>query len=279
MTVSPMLLQYANNNEPFSSPNHAAELKLDGIRLLLVKDSDIKLYTRHGNEVTTIFPELLDIPLSNGTVLDGEVILQDNQGKPDFEELMRRFKSNRDRRPVTFCAFDIIKFQGKDVTGLPHVKRKEILEQSFVEGERYAKVRLVNGNPIEYFNIIKQHGLEGIVIKDVNSKYETNVRSWAWQKVINWTYAEVLITGFRKKEFGWLTSIFTDEGKIRPTGIIELGVSPENKREFSKVKKHLVYKEDKDFVYIEPLIRCKVKTRNWTKSGMLRSPVFCEFLV
>jgi DNA ligase-1 len=70
--------------------------------------------------------------------------------------------------------------------------------------------------------------------------------------VINWTYAEVYISGYRKHEFGWLTSIDTVNGTKHPTGIIEFGVLPEHKREFNKVKKGLAYKEDKNYVYMEP---------------------------
>ncbi|GAB6989907.1 hypothetical protein JCM16418A_19570 [Paenibacillus pini] len=137
MFISPMLLQYAENNLPFDSESTRCELKFDGIRLLVSKMDRIRLYTRHNNEVTSLFPELLDIDLSAGTVLDGEVILTVDQGKPDFEEMMIRYKSKRDKIKVTFVAFDIIKYKGIDVTGLPLHKRKDLLEDAFVESLRY----------------------------------------------------------------------------------------------------------------------------------------------
>jgi DNA ligase-1 len=279
MFISPMLLQYAKDNKPFTSPDHVAELKLDGFRCVISNIESLHIYSRHNNDMTNKFPELLDCPVQQGTILDGELIVSDQDGKPDFEAMMTRFQSKRDKTPVTFCAFDIIRYRGIDVTSLPLLRRKELLDESFIENNFYKKVKVFEGNSIDYFNIVKQHGLEGIVQKKKDSKYEMGKRSWSWQKVINWTYAEVYITGYRKKDFGWLTSIDVVDGSKRPSGIIELGVAPEHKKALNSVRKRLAYKEDKNFVYIEPLIRAKVKTRNWTKNGMLRSPVFVEFVL
>lgn len=66
--VSPMLLQKIDH--PFDDNEYITELKLDGIRLILSKfNNNIKLYTRHNNEVTFMFPELLDLDIPDGTVL------------------------------------------------------------------------------------------------------------------------------------------------------------------------------------------------------------------
>lgn len=74
MFVSPMLLH--SIKEPFDDDDYITELKFDGIRLILSKFNDqIKLYTRHNNEITSKFPELLDLNIPNGTVLDGEIIV------------------------------------------------------------------------------------------------------------------------------------------------------------------------------------------------------------
>ncbi|WP_326055972.1 DNA ligase [Paenibacillus chitinolyticus] len=208
MFVSPMLLQYSKDNMPFNSAKHIAELKFDGIRLIVSHMDEIRLYTRHNNDVTARFPELvLNAPIPPGTILDGEVIVTDQDGKPDFEGMLSRFQSRRDKTPVTFVAFDIIKHRGIDVNSLPLMRRKGLLEQAFKESDYYKRVQVVRGLTTEYFKIVKQHGLEGIVIKDKDSKYEVDRRSWAWQKVINWTHAEVYISGYRKKRL-WMVSVY-----------------------------------------------------------------------
>jgi DNA ligase-1 len=122
--------------------------------------------------------------------------------------------------------------------------------------------------------------MEGVVGKHKNSIYETDRRSRAWQKVINWTYADVYFTGYRKQEFGWLAAVPSGtSGKLRPAGIIEPGASPIHKQAFRGVAQQLVKGEDKEFVHLEPRLRAKVRMRNWTKSGLLRSPVFTNFIV
>ncbi len=64
----------------------------------------------------------------------------------------------------------------------------------------------------------------------------------------------------------------------QPAGVIKFGVPPTHKQVFHGVAKTLITGEDRDFVYVQPLIKARVKFRNWTKGGMLRSPVFVEFI-
>jgi DNA ligase-1 len=112
----PMLLQKVYDS-------FITELKLDGIRLILSKFyNKVKLYTRHNNEVTAKFPELLTIDIPDGTVLDGEIIVSDAEGKPDFEEMMSRFQSRRntqDTGTLSYVVFDVLQYKSKSVTQLP----------------------------------------------------------------------------------------------------------------------------------------------------------------
>jgi ATP-dependent DNA ligase len=81
---------------PFEDDNYISELKLDGFRTILAKfDDKVRIYTRHNNEITSRFPELANLPIHNGTVLDGEIIVTDNLGRPDFEAVMERFMSRK----------------------------------------------------------------------------------------------------------------------------------------------------------------------------------------
>ena len=75
--------------QPFDDGDIINELKLDGIRLILSKfNNQTRLYTRHNNEVTSKFPELLQLDIPDGTILDGEIVVTDQQGKPDFEAII-----------------------------------------------------------------------------------------------------------------------------------------------------------------------------------------------
>jgi DNA ligase 1 len=82
-----------------------------------------------------------------------------------------------------------------------------------------------------------------------------------------------------KKEFGWLVSVPSESGRMKPAGIIELGVTPKQRKAFYDVKDSLKTSEDGEFVYLEPQLKARVKIRNWTKGGFLRSPAFVEFII
>ncbi|MDR3544105.1 MAG: hypothetical protein P4L69_24610 [Desulfosporosinus sp.] len=139
MFISPMLLHKVDI--PFDDDNWLSELKLDGIRFLYSTMDGFNFYARHQNEVTVRFPELVTSQIPKGTILDGEIIISDEDGKPDFEELMSRFQVCSPKRipimsrinPVTFCAFDVVYDKGKNVSHLPLTARKEILNDLLPE--------------------------------------------------------------------------------------------------------------------------------------------------
>lgn len=126
----------------------------------------------------------------------------------------------------------------------------------------------------DLYDLIVQRNMEGIVAKRKDSRYHAGKRTDDFVKIINYSYADVSIAGYRKGDFGWLAHV-----NGRPAGVIELGVPPTHKKAFYGVANPLITGEDRDFVYVQPLIKARVKFRNWTKSGMLRSPVFVEFIL
>ncbi|KRF43009.1 DNA ligase [Paenibacillus sp. Soil787] len=276
-----MLAYNAKNNKPFYSKHHLAEPKLDGLRCIVSNMDRLYVYTRHNNLITNKFPELYSCPLPEGTILDGVLIMMDDQGKPDFEAMSARFLSSKNKTPVIFCAFDILRYKGIDVTGLTLLGRKELLDKAFTENENYKKIKVFEGNAVDYYEQVRGRGLDGIIMKSKkeNSKYEIDKRSKQWQKVINWTYADVFISGYRKNNFALLASIDAADGSKFPVGVIESGVTSVHQQAFDSLKNRLVFKEDQNFAYMEPRIMAKIKTRNWTKSGKLRSPVFMEFVI
>ncbi|MEC0239428.1 ATP-dependent DNA ligase [Paenibacillus dokdonensis] len=285
MFISPMLLATALS--PFSHSNFIFEPKVDGHRLIFSQQSgEIRLYTRHYNDCSRQYPELHAL-FEDDIILDGEVACVDpTTGISDFEAVMSRFQAKKSDKikqltntlPVTYVVFDILQYKGRDLRRLPLMERKTILNSIDLPATSFGVTPYVEGAGEALFEQIESWGMEGMVGKRMNSQYVSR-RSDAWKKVINWSYAEVFITGYRKEEFGWLTALMDGSGKLRPTGIIELGPGPKEKKAFYGVSKGIVSGEDRNFVYLEPRIRAQVKMRNWTKSGLLRSPVFTRFIV
>jgi DNA ligase 1 len=275
MFVSPMLLH--KSEQSLEDTDYITELKLDGIRLILSKfNNQIKLYTRHNNEVTTKFPELQTIDIPDGTVLDGEVVVTDKDGKPDFEAMMARFQSKQSEHVIQFCVFDVIYHKGQAVSHLSLLERKELLEGLVKNDDYIARVQWMQGNGEAYFDLVKQHDLEGIVMKRAKSMYQINKRSKDWLKVINYKYTDAYITALRKDEFGLLLG--TDGGdRLKPAGVMEF-VTPEARKQFYSQYKDLIIGEDEKFIYLNPQIKCRVKFRNYTKAGLLRIPSFVEYI-
>nr|WP_251028856.1 ATP-dependent DNA ligase [Bacillus sp. ISL-18] len=231
------------------------------------------MYSRHNNEITSKFPELHDLDIPPDTVLDGELIVSDMHGKPDFEAVMSRFMSSRDITPITFVAFDVIQHKGERITNLPLLERKEV-QAEIVKNDTslIAKTQFIEGHGEAYFDAIKEQALKGIVLKRKDSRYEVGKRSNSWMKVINYQYSDVFIVGYRKqpKEFGLLLTF--DDGRY--AGVMELGV-PASARRIVYGKS--LIREENDFAFIEP-VKCRVKYRNLTKAGLLRLPSFVEWI-
>ncbi|MGD7047005.1 ATP-dependent DNA ligase [Rossellomorea marisflavi] len=273
MFISPMLLHRVE--EAFNDNSYITELKLDGIRLLLTKfNSKVRLYTRHNNEVTSLFPELANIQLPDGIVLDGELIVTDHEGKPDFEAMMERFKSKRSQHQISFSVFDILYYKNDKTYSLPLLDRKELINKVIKEDTILInKVKWIEGNAIQYFDAVKQRDLEGIVIKKSDSKYKPQTRSHNWLKVINYKFEDVYITGVRKDEFGLVLTFLNGQY----AGVMEF-MPLDAKKEFYRMFRDYVINENDSAWTLKPGIKINVKYRNLTKKGLLRIPSFVEWL-
>jgi DNA ligase-1 len=273
MFISPMLLQ--KNEQPFNDDTYLTELKLDGFRTIWTKfDDKVRIYTRHNNEITSKFPELTKLPIPDGTVLDGEIVVTDHQGRPDFEAVMERFMSKDSGYEISFCVFDILYYKGKKITSLPLIERKGFLEKLITEDTPLLnKVQWMEGNAEQYFELIKQYDLEGIVQKRADSSYHINKRSYDWLKIVNYKFENVYVAGLRKDEFGLLLNF--ENGEY--AGLMEF-MSPQGRKEFYSQYKDLIIEENDKFVYLDPRLKVKVKYRNLTKKGLLRIPSFVEWV-
>ena len=177
--ISPMLLY---ETQPFDDENYIYELKLDGIRCLAYIDSkSVVLQNKRHKDVTAIYPELSQMSkcVKRRVILDGELVVLNKDGKPDFYALQRRIlmadsfkislaaKSN----PVQFVAYDIIYHNGKDLTDKPLMERKAILSKAVREGNNLTISRYIEKNGIAFFELAKSQELEGIVAKRKDGLY------------------------------------------------------------------------------------------------------------
>ncbi len=202
---APML---AVSGKPFDSEDYLYELKWDGIRALAVVEPDLTaLFSRNGNNISRRYPELEFSGRLNTlpAVLDGEVVaLQD--GMPSFHKLQTRDHLQDEKKiraavrnmPAVFIVFDLLNLGGEDLTHLPLVKRKELLQALIQEGSNLALSRHVLGSGKALFELARQRGLEGVMAKRLDSPYQAGKRSGHWIKFRNTKSMSCIICGYVK---------------------------------------------------------------------------------
>lgn len=167
--IKPMLLQSAN--EPFDSPDHIFEWKVDGVRCIMhYNHSIVRLQSRTGRDCTKQFPELWAPPvIAEKAILDGEVMVL-TAGKPNFEAVMGRYLAGAkkvsllvDTKPAVYVVWDILWLDGEQVTGLPLMERKQLLDKILEDSDLMRKIDWVDSEGMALWEAIKAQGLEGMV--------------------------------------------------------------------------------------------------------------------
>jgi ATP-dependent DNA ligase len=179
-------------------PAWSYELKFDGYRALGMKAAGrIQLLSRNGKNFTkrfTLIAQALE-KLPDETVIDGEIVAFDSEGRPSFNVL----QNHRSRETeLQFYAFDLLLLRGKDLTQQPLEKRRELLRTKVIprlpDTIRYSET--LQASPAELIEAVREQGFEGIVAKRRDSLYEPGKRSGAWQKMRVLQSREFVIGGY-----------------------------------------------------------------------------------
>lgn len=276
--ISPMLL--SEIREPFINKDYLFELKFDGIRaLVFVEPKKILIKSRSGINMNDSFPELLDLTKSvkNRCIFDGEIITM-YKGRPSFEKLRRRLSlKNKDNLPISFICFDIL-YDDKDITNLSLLERKKYLEK-YEDNDIFIKSKYYFNDGTKLFNLIKKMKLEGIVAKEIHSKYEIGKRSEKWLKIKNFKDDDFYIGGYKEKNNrGSLASLMLGDKKHNYIGNVSIG---KNNPDFIKIKKHKKVKscpfsnfKEEGFIFIEPNLIATIEFIERTKKNSLRHPIY-----
>ena len=205
----PMLA--ATAERPFSSPDFLFEIKWDGVRAIAYVGDTLTLMSRNGRDFAAQFPELAELKeLAPGTVLDGEIVVM-RQKKPDMQSLLSRLQVQggpvKDAPPVTYIVFDILERGGQPLIDQPYTVRREILRSAVREGPHVIISEPVETRGVEYYRAAIGQGLEGIMAKRKDSRYEPGVRSGAWLKVRAELTCDCIIAGYTRGQGGRSTTL------------------------------------------------------------------------
>ena len=289
--ISPMLLNEVK--KPFDSENYIYELKLDGIRCVsYVEPKSVTLQNKRFKDLSEIYPELTDMNkcVKKRTILDGELVVLTN-GKPDFYTLQRRslmtdsFKISlaAKKNPVQFVAYDILYYDGKDLTDKPLMERKTILSKAVNEGNNLSVSRWIEKNGVAFFELAKKEDLEGIVAKKKDGLYHIDKRTSDWIKIKVMQDEDLIILGYQPDEDGNVKDLilgyYDDEGVLRCRGKVYLGIPKDEKKiiaEFAKKNtvKRPWFDKYKNAVWLKPELVGTAHFMHETESGGMRQPVW-----
>jgi bifunctional non-homologous end joining protein LigD len=301
-TLTPML---ATSGRPPARglSDWAVEMKWDGVRALaFIENGRLRLGSRTRKDISATYPELAAMGHATDhkqLLLDGEVVAF-TDGRPDFEALQSRMHVSSptqavrlaQQTPVTYLAFDVLQLDGRPLTSLPYSERRALLEDIVPNGSGWLTPPSFPGEDLDdVLTASVANGLEGVVAKRLDSRYEPGARTGSWRKVKNELRQEVVVAGWkpgkgnRTGQIGsLLVGVHGDEGLIYcghvGTGFTDatlrmLGSKLEPLRRKGSPFDGPVPAEDaRNAVWVEPRLVIDVAFDRWTRVGRMRAPVY-----
>ena len=263
------------------------------------------IYSRYNKDLTEKYPELGELSKlvkAKSATFDGEICVLDRKGISKFELLQQRIglsdpvviRERMQKFPVHFFIFDLIELDGKMLVDLPLLERKKILQKTLREGKCVHLAEYQLGKGKLYFAAAKRLGLEGVMAKYGNSKYEIGKRSRHWLKVKITNQQEFVIGGWTEGRgartgtfgsilMGYYYKLEARSYKLRFAGHVGTGFDFENILELMKKLQLLETKKcpfepcpktNEIAHWVKPKLVCEIRFAEWTSAGILRQPVY-----
>jgi bifunctional non-homologous end joining protein LigD len=288
-----------------SGDGWAYEMKWDGVRAFVLVDGAsaegrVRVTNRKGGDITAGYPEFAVLSEELGAtevLLDGEIVALDENSRPSFQLLQRRMHVRdpmalqhlASEVPVAFIVFDLLWRDGELLTGLPYSERRRALEALGAGGTRWQIPPASTERGDAALDTSRELGLEGIVAKRLDSRYESGRRSSSWQKIKHELRQEFVIGGWSPGE-GWrsgrigalLLGYYDRDGTLRYAGKVGTGFS---EKELERLEGLLgpLEQDESPFVaagvprtarFVEPRLVAEVRFTEWTAGGRVRQPAY-----
>ena len=193
--IKPMLAELTT--KPFDDEDWVFEIKFDGYRTIaVINNKQVDLYSRNQLSFNEKFkPVRQELKkLRHSAVLDGEVVVEDNEGRSDFQLLQNYQRTGKGN--IKYYVFDLLNLDGNDTRNLPLLERKELLK--ILIGKKFKDIiyseHIINDGKA-FFQVAVKNNYEGIIAKASNSPYRTGARSREWLKLKNTREEEAVIAG------------------------------------------------------------------------------------
>ncbi|HEY3297119.1 MAG TPA: DNA ligase D [Armatimonadota bacterium] len=284
--ISPMLATLVD--EPFDKSGWLFELKWDGYRAIAeIEGEKVRLYSRNQQAFNERFPPVvLSLAGTNlHVVLDGEIVVLDEQGRPRFQLLQNYLRTKSGN--LAYYVFDILYLEGHDLRKLPLLRRKEILRSvlAFFPKVKFSDYLMEQGTGL--FRLSCERGVEGVVGKKAASVYQDGVRSSDWLKVRCMHRQEFVIGGYTeprgsRRHLGALALGVFEGGDLIYAGNAGSGLDEKSiKYTWERLQPLETTippfkdppKTSMPIHWVKPELVCEVRFHGWTDDGLLRQPV------
>lgn len=274
------------------------EVKWDGVRAIcFIRDQKAQMFSRRGNRCDQQYPELAVLPNfvnASTAILDGEIAIPDEKGRPTFSLIQPRIMNSDPntiahlarKTPATLFLFDLLYLDGHDLRGVALSERKRLLAEVVKPSDRIKISNHFPGAGLEMLEAARQNGLEGVMAKRADSKYEGR-RSNCWLKIKVVTQQEFVVCGYTHGERSYFSSLVLglyEDGKLVHVGQVGTGFNDKSLPEIFKKLEPLVIDKSplsakpkkplREITWVKPELVCEVKFLEFTPDGILRAPVY-----
>lgn len=274
------------------------EAKFDGYRALAVKDgSKVKLLSRKGNDLTADYPAIrqtVEALKTKTAILDGEIVAFDESGRPSFQHLHHR---SAQPAAIRYFAFDLLLLDGKDLQAEPLEERRARLKK-IVSGTDVQFSEELPGTADDVIQAVTEVGLEGVIAKRRDSRYESGKRSGMWQKFKVQLRQEFVIGGYKPENANFQSIVvgYYENRKLRFAARVRAGFTAAQRAALFELLRPLkteqcpftdlpsrrtghwgegVTAEDMTILrWVKPQLVAEIAFTEWTRDGNLRHSAF-----
>lgn len=277
------------------------ELKLDGYRALLLKQGkQIRILSRNEKDLTPMYPGIAAAGLhlnAEQAVVDGEIVALAEDGRPSFQALQHR--GSHPRHLIVFYAFDLLHLNGRDLMQEPLRARRARLPQLMGNPATLRLSRDLPGRAADVVRAVRAAGLEGVIAKRRDSKYQPGERSGDWVKLKLEQQQEFVIGGYRPAGSTGVDALligYYEAGTLQFAGKVRAGFTPHIRRELLEKLRPLVQPdcpfanlpdsttgrwgggvtadEMHEMRWTRPLLLAQVRFTEWTADSRLRHAAY-----
>jgi bifunctional non-homologous end joining protein LigD len=284
-------MQAASAEAPFSSPEYLFEVKWDGLRCLVFRDPDghVSVHDRGLNDLSADVPEVMSAAkrIPPGSVIDGELVATDQDGRPDYTRLRERLAAGagmRDEIPVAYLAFDALYLEEKPLMRQPVVRRRARLRKAVEAGGHIFVPDHIDEDGVELFEACLERGLEGVVAKHKQSLYVPGQRSPFWLKVKAVKSDDFVVIGWTgERPFDALVVGYHEDGRLLPCGTVGGGYDQSATQVIRDALVELASEVSflepppimtRPVQWVRPELVVSVRYSEWSPDGTLRFPIF-----